>query len=69
MSPVEACPVHHTVKQLTMTLKALLVSAEHAFGAHASQSFHDRAHVTPAPVELKMNANNLSFSVSALNPS
>ncbi len=33
MSPVEACPFHHTVKQLTMTLNALLASAESAFGA------------------------------------
>jgi len=33
MIPVEACPVHHTVKQLTMTLNALLASAERAFGA------------------------------------
>ncbi len=32
-SPVEAFPVHHTVKQLTMTLNALLASAESAFGA------------------------------------
>ncbi len=27
-SPVEACPIHHTVKQLTMTLNDLLASAE-----------------------------------------
>ncbi len=31
-SSVEACPIHHTVKQLTMTLNALLASAESAFG-------------------------------------
>ncbi len=37
MNPVEACPVHHAVKQLTMTLNALLASAESAFGARVSE--------------------------------
>ncbi len=32
MIPVEACPIHCTVKQLTITLKALFASAESAFG-------------------------------------
>ncbi len=38
---------------------------------HASQSQRDSAHVTAltaAPVDLKMNANHFSVSVSALNP-
>ncbi len=67
MIPVEACAIHHTVKQLTMTLNALLASAESVFGAR----LRDRAHVTAAPVDLKMNTNHFSFSVSvsALNPS
>ncbi len=33
MSPVKACPIHHTIKQLTMTLNTLLASAERVFGA------------------------------------
>ncbi len=37
MSPVKACPIHQTVKQLTMTLKALLASAESKFGARVSE--------------------------------
>ncbi len=42
MSPVEACPIHHTVKQLTMTLKALLASAEHAFSVRDSELARSR---------------------------
>ncbi len=37
MSPVEACPIHHTFKQLTVTLNALLARAESAFGARVSE--------------------------------
>ncbi len=37
---VEACPIHHTVKQLTMTLNALLASPENAFGVHAHMHTH-----------------------------
>ncbi len=39
MSQVESCPIHHTVKQLTMTLNASLARAESMFGAWVSQSF------------------------------
>jgi len=69
MSPVEACPIHHTVKQLTMTLKALLASAESARLVRALAISHTA--LTAAPVDLKINANHFSFSVSvsALNPS
>ncbi len=54
-----------------MTLNALLASAESVFGA---QILRDRAHVMAlkaAPVDLKMNVNHFSFSVSVgeLNPS
>ncbi len=42
MSPVEACPDHHTVKQLTMTLKALLASTESTFGARISELTRSR---------------------------
>ncbi len=40
MSPVEACAIHHTVKQLTITLNALLASAESAFGARVSAALN-----------------------------
>ncbi len=43
MIQVEACPIHHTVKQLTMTLNALLVSAESTFGARISELSRLRA--------------------------
>ncbi len=69
MSPVETGPIHHTVKQLTMTLNALLASAENAFGARVSELERSPTALTAAPVNLKMNANHFSFSVSALNPS
>ncbi len=39
---VEAYPIHHTVKQLTMTLNALLASPESAFGVRVSE--RSRAH-------------------------
>ncbi len=67
MYPVEACPIHHTVKQLTMTLNALLVSAESAIGVR----LRALAIAALMAVLVNMNANHFSFSVSvsALNPS
>ncbi len=58
MSPVEACPIQHTVKQLTMILNALLASAESAFGAHVRAHAIAPTALTAAPVDLKMNANH-----------
>ncbi len=58
--------VHHTVKQLTTTLNAVLASAERDWCTRL------RACVIPltaTPVDLKMNVNPFSVSVGALNPS
>ncbi len=51
MNPVEACPI--TVKQLTMTLNALLASAESVFGAYVSELSRSHTHtaLTAATVE------------------
>ncbi len=66
MIPVEACPVHHTVKQQAMTLNTLLTSAESAFGACVSELSRPRHW---RQLRFKMNTNHFSFSVSvsALN--
>ncbi len=56
-----------------MTLKALLARAEIAFGARVRARAISRSPtaLTAALVDLKMNANGFSFSVSGgeLNPS
>ncbi len=67
MSPVEACPIHHKVKQLSMTLNALLASAESTFGARIRIRSITPTALTTAPVDLKMNSNHFSVSVNALN--
>ncbi len=57
-------------KQLTMTLKALLASAESEFVARILELTRSRpTALTAALVDLQINVNHLSVSVSALNPS